>query len=90
MNYRPIGSPGVRVSPLAPGTTTFGMASFDEDAVRLVGRALDLGIDLRLRQQLRQLAAPRLSRRATGRRTRFGRGDLGSSAQRAKIRNLLD
>lgn len=46
MKYNPLGSTGVRVSALALGSATFGVAPLQSDAARLVGRALDLGINL--------------------------------------------
>jgi 1-deoxyxylulose-5-phosphate synthase len=46
MKYAPLGPSGIRVSCLGIGTATFGVAPLAEDADRLVGRALDLGINL--------------------------------------------
>lgn len=44
MQYSLLGSTGVRVSRIALGTATFGVAPTAEHADRLVGEALDLGI----------------------------------------------
>ncbi len=45
MQYSLLGSTGVRVSQIALGTATFGVAPTAEHADRLVGAALDLGIN---------------------------------------------
>ncbi|WP_432194252.1 aldo/keto reductase [Streptomyces sp. bgisy027] len=45
MKYSPLGQTGVRVSQIALGTATFGVAPTAEDADRIVGTALDLGIN---------------------------------------------
>jgi 1-deoxyxylulose-5-phosphate synthase len=46
MRYGTLGNTGVKVSCIGLGTATFGVAPFEGDARRLVGRALDLGINL--------------------------------------------
>src|SRR5436853_556283 len=45
MEYTLLGRTGVRVSRLALGTATFGVAPQEQDAIKLVHRALDLGIN---------------------------------------------
>jgi aryl-alcohol dehydrogenase-like predicted oxidoreductase len=45
MKYSLLGQTGVRVSKIALGTATFGVAPSAEDADRVVGTALDLGIN---------------------------------------------
>lgn len=45
MKYSHLGQTGVRVSQIALGTTTFGVAPPAEDANRVVGAALGLGIN---------------------------------------------
>ena len=45
MKYSLLGQTGVRVSRIALGTATFGIAPTVEDADRVVGTALDLGIN---------------------------------------------
>src|SRR3954469_21510706 len=45
MQYSILGSTGVRVSQICLGTATFGVAPTAEDTDRLVGEALDLGIN---------------------------------------------
>lgn len=45
MKYSLLGQTGVRVSRIALGTATFGVAPAAEDADRIVGAALDLGIN---------------------------------------------
>ena len=45
MQYSILGSTGVRVSRICLGTATFGVAPSAQDADRLVGEALDLGIN---------------------------------------------
>ena len=46
MKHSPLGSTGVRVSRIGLGTATFGVAPQADAAERLVGTALDLGINL--------------------------------------------
>ena len=46
MRYSTLGSTGIKVSCIGLGTATFGVAPLADDAERLVGRALDLGINL--------------------------------------------
>ncbi len=45
MKYSLLGKSGVRVSQIALGTATFGASPVEPDAVRLVGRALELGVN---------------------------------------------
>jgi aryl-alcohol dehydrogenase-like predicted oxidoreductase len=45
MQYRVLGNTGIEVSAVCLGTATFGIAPLEEDAGRLVGRALQLGIN---------------------------------------------
>src|SRR6478672_7636876 len=45
MKYSVLGSTGVKVSQICLGTATFGVAPRAQDADRLVGEALDLGIN---------------------------------------------
>ena len=45
MEYTLLGRTGVRVSRLALGTATFGVAPQEQDAINLVHKALDLGIN---------------------------------------------
>jgi len=46
MRYHPLGTTGIRVSRIGLGTATFGVAPLAADCERLIGRALDLGINL--------------------------------------------
>jgi 1-deoxyxylulose-5-phosphate synthase len=46
MHYRPLGRTGVRVAPLALGTFNFPDPTPEEEALRIVERALDAGINL--------------------------------------------
>lgn len=46
MRYHPLGRTGVYVSVLALGTAAFGIAPLESDADRLIGRALDLGVNV--------------------------------------------
>jgi aryl-alcohol dehydrogenase-like predicted oxidoreductase len=46
MIYRLLGRTGVRVSPLTLGTLNFGGPTPDEEAIRMVHRALDAGINV--------------------------------------------
>ena len=45
MEYTLLGRTGVRVSRLALGTATFGVAPREKDAINLVHKALDSGIN---------------------------------------------
>ena len=45
MNYRPLGTSGLLVSPICLGTMTFGEPVAEAEAIRLVHGALDLGIN---------------------------------------------
>lgn len=46
MDYRLFGQTGVKVAPLALGTANFGRPSPEEEAERILNRALDAGINL--------------------------------------------
>ena len=46
MDYRLFGRTGVRVSPIGLGTDNFGDATSEEDARKIINRALDAGINL--------------------------------------------
>ena len=46
MRFSTLGSTGIKVSCIGLGTATFGVAPLADEAERLVGRALDLGINL--------------------------------------------
>ena len=45
MEYRPLGPTGVRVSPLCLGTMNFGGPTPEPEAIRIIHRALDSGIN---------------------------------------------
>src|SRR5258708_17541174 len=45
MRYKQLGRTGVRISVVSLGTATFGVAPLEKDADRLIGRAIDLGIN---------------------------------------------
>src|SRR5437763_12775306 len=45
MKYSPLGATGVKVSRICLGTATFGVAPTAQDADRVVGTALDVGIN---------------------------------------------
>ena len=45
MEYRPLGSSGLLVSPICLGTMTFGQPVAEPDAVRLIHSVIDLGIN---------------------------------------------
>lgn len=46
MQYKPLGRTGVKVSAVSLGTATFGVAPLEADVDRLIGRALDLGVNV--------------------------------------------
>ena len=45
MDYRLLGRTGVRVSPLCLGTMMFGGQTTEADSIRIIHKALDLGIN---------------------------------------------
>jgi aryl-alcohol dehydrogenase-like predicted oxidoreductase len=45
MRYKPLGRTGVRVSRICLGTGPFGVAPLEEDAIRLVHHAMDIGVN---------------------------------------------
>ncbi len=45
MEYRNLGSSGVKVSPLCLGTMMFGGPTGEDDSIRIIGRALEAGIN---------------------------------------------
>ena len=46
MRYKQLGRTGVKVSSVSLGTATFGVAPLESDCDRLIGRAIDLGINM--------------------------------------------
>lgn len=46
MRYKQLGRTGVRVSVVSLGTATFGVAPREQESDRLVGRAMDLGVNM--------------------------------------------
>lgn len=46
MDYRPLGRTGVRVAPIGLGTANFGEPTPEDEAARILDRALDAGINL--------------------------------------------
>lgn len=46
MKYKQLGRTGVRVSAIAIGTATLGVAPLEKDADRVIGRAIDLGVNV--------------------------------------------
>lgn len=73
MKYSILGQAGVRVSQIALGTAAFGVAPRAEGAGRIVGAALDLGLNFcRYRRRIRQLAGIRSTRSAASRRSGTG------------------
>ncbi len=46
MRYKQLGRTGVKVSAVSLGTATFGVAPLEKDCDRLIGRAMDLGINM--------------------------------------------
>lgn len=46
MRYKQLGRTGVKVSSISLGTATFGVAPLEGDCDRLIGRAMDLGINM--------------------------------------------
>ena len=45
MQYRPLGSSGLLVSPICLGTMTFGAPVGRKDGIRLIHAALDMGVN---------------------------------------------
>jgi len=77
MQYKQLGSTGVRVSAIALGTATFGVAPDEATAVRLVGRALDLGINIFD------------TANSYGNQARFDRPGAAPAAKRASAEEIL-
>jgi 1-deoxyxylulose-5-phosphate synthase len=46
VRYKQLGRTGVKVSAVSLGTATFGVAPIESDCDRLIGRAMDLGINM--------------------------------------------
>ncbi len=46
MEYRTLGRTGVKVSPICLGTDNYGLATPEDEAIRIINRALDAGINL--------------------------------------------
>ena len=46
MEYKTLGRTGVKVSPISLGTDNFGAATPEDEAIRIINRALDAGINL--------------------------------------------
>lgn len=46
MEYRTLGRTGVKVSPICLGTDNYGSATPEGEAIRMIDRALDAGINL--------------------------------------------
>jgi hypothetical protein len=46
VRYKQPGRTGVKVSAVSLGTATFGVAPLEKDCDRLIGRAMDLGINM--------------------------------------------
>jgi aryl-alcohol dehydrogenase-like predicted oxidoreductase len=46
VRYKQLGRTGVKVSSVSLGTATFGVAPLESDCDRLIGRAMDLGINM--------------------------------------------
>lgn len=77
MQYKQLGSTGVRVSAIALGTATFGVAPQEALASRLVARALDLGINVFD------------TANSYGNQPRFDRPGAPLAAQRASAEEIL-
>src|SRR5438093_209895 len=45
MNYRQLGTSGVKVSPICLGTMMFGGATNEADSIRIIHRAIDAGVN---------------------------------------------
>jgi aryl-alcohol dehydrogenase-like predicted oxidoreductase len=45
MRYKPLGRTGIRVSRICLGTGPFGVAPLEDDAIRLVHHAMDIGVN---------------------------------------------
>ena len=77
MRYVQLGRTGVRVSVIALGTDTFGVAPLEGDAERLVGRALDLGVNVI------DMA------NSYGNQSRFDRPGVPPAAERASAEEII-
>lgn len=77
MQYKQLGRTGVRVSAIALGTATFGVAPQEATASRVVARALDLGINVFD------------TANSYGNQPRFDRPNAPPAAQRASAEEIL-
>jgi len=46
MEYRTLGRTGVKVSPICLGTDDYGLATPEDEAIRIINLGLDAGINL--------------------------------------------
>jgi aryl-alcohol dehydrogenase-like predicted oxidoreductase len=102
MHYRLLGRTGVRVSPLCLGTMMFGGPTNEADSVRIIHKALDLGINFldtadmySLGESERVVGRALAQRRsrvvlATKGRNKMGEGPNDWGASRLHMRQALD
>ena len=46
MNYKSLGRSGLRISPICIGTNNFGEQVNEQDSMRIIAKAIDLGINV--------------------------------------------
>ena len=102
MDYRLLGRTGVRVSPLCLGTMMFGGQTTEADSIRIIHKALDLGLnffdtaDMYVAGESERIVGKALAGRrdsvvlATKGRNKMGEGPNDWGASRLHMRQALD
>ena len=102
MDYRLLGRTGVRVSPLCLGTMMFGGQTTEADSIRIIHKALDLGInfvdtaDMYVTGESERIVGKAIAGRrdgvvlATKGRNKMGEGPNDWGASRLHMRQALD
>ena len=102
MDYRLLGRTGVRVSPLCLGTMMFGGQTTEADSIRIIHKALDLGInfvdtaDMYVTGESERIVGKAIAGRrdgvvlATKGRNKMGEGPNDWGTSRLHMRQALD
>src|SRR4029079_1713170 len=102
MDYRLLGRTGVRVSPLCLGTMMFGGQTTEADSIRIIHKALDLGInfvdtaDMYVAGESERVVGRAIAARrgqgvlATKGKNKMGEGPNDGGTSRLHMRQALD
>ena len=102
MDYRLLGRTGVRVSPLCLGTMMFGGQTTEADSIRIIHKAIDLGInfidtaDMYVAGESERIVGKAIAERrdrvvlATKARNKMGEGPNDWGTSRLHMRQALD